>query len=31
MNEMLPRYVDPTLKFTCTKTRAQWEEEQKLA
>jgi len=23
-------YVDPTLKFTCTKTRAQWEEEQKM-
>ena len=21
-------YVDPTLKFTCTKTRQQWEEEQ---
>jgi len=23
-------YIDPTLKFTCTKTRAQWEEEQKM-
>ena len=21
-------YVDPTLRFTCTKTRQQWEEEQ---
>ena len=21
-------YVDPTLKFTCTKTRQEWEEEQ---
>ena len=22
-------YVDPTLRFTCTKTRQQWEEEQR--